>query len=440
MPMSELRAELEDIHPEDLADALEKLDDIADVARVIRALSDETGAAVLERLSSDKQHEVLEVLHNNEAVTLISEMAPDDRVDFVQELPTERRDSILQELRSTAPEIAQELHDLVSYGKDTAGGLMTTQYVGLQPSLNVGDAIDEIRRGAKKEQAETVYYVYVLFGEKLVGVLSLRQILLSEPLARLEDIMETNVVRVAPTDDQETVAATIAKYDFSAIPVVDEHGTMLGVVTIDDVVDVVIQEATEDAQKAGGVVPLEDSYLQTPYFTFVWKRVSWLVILFFGGLMTASILGRYNNPKAQALSIFIPLIISAGGNTGSQSASLVIRAMAVGEVRLADWWRVFFRELAIGMALGSVLGGLGFLRAYFVGTNASADLALTVGLTVLAVVTTGALVGSLLPLVIRRAGLDPAVSSTPFVASLCDVMGLTLYFAIASWIFGVAFT
>jgi magnesium transporter len=246
--------------------------------------------------------------------------------------------------------------------------------------------------------------------------------------------MTDNVVRVHPSTDQEQVDATMAKYDLSTIPVVDDQGHLLGVVTIDDVVDVVIEEATEDAQRMGGVSPIEDSYLDTTFGVFVGKRITWLVVLFIGELLTASVMDHYQEQLALLIDlvIFVPLIISSGGNSGSQSSALVIRALAVGELTPADWWAVFRRELGMGIVLGGCLGLLGFVRAYF-GASAlpSMQMGITVGSAVVAVVTLGTVVGSTLPLLIKRLGLDPAVSSTPFVASLVDVIGLALYFSVA---------
>ena len=434
----ELRAQLEEIHPEDLASALNQIEDPDEVARIMRVLSLETSAAVMERLTADAQQGVLDKIHEDQAVEILSEMAPDDGAERVRELPEDQRDTLLGHLRAQAPDVADEVNALAAYAADTAGGIMTTEFLGFAPSMRVADAIDEVRQSAGKSETEHVYYVYVLYGDKLLGVVSLRQLLLANPDAALESVMETNVVRVSPGDDQETVAKQIAKYDLQALPVVDDRGVMLGMVTVDDVVDVVIQEATEDAQKMGGVLPLEDSYLATSFVQFFKKRVTWLIVLFVGELLTTNVMQGHSVERIAGLVVFIPLIISAGGNSGSQSSSLVIRALAVGEIRPNDWWRVLSREIGLGLALGLALGAVGFVRAAIVGDDVNMSLALTVAMSITAVVTLGTLLGSLLPLVIKRVGLDPAVSSTPFIASLVDVVGLALYFAIAGLIFGVA--
>ena len=277
----------------------------------------------------------------------------------------------------------------------------------------------------------------------MLGVVSLRDLILADPGQALSEIMMDNLVWVSPFDDQEKVAHEIARYDLAAIPVVDPTFRMLGVVTVDDVVDVVIEEATEDAQKMGGVMPLEDSYFQTSWKEFVWKRGSWLVLLFAAQLLTAAVIRQNRNALEATLElvIFIPLIMSSGGNAGSQSSTLIIRAMAVGELAPKDWAKVFGRELLMGFSLGVGLGVLGFARGWLAGeTVPPMAIASAVGLSILAIVTLSTTIGSLLPLIIRKAGLDPAVSSGPFIASVVDVLGLIVYFLVAHLILSVVFT
>lgn len=434
-----LEEALEEFHPEDIAEILSDLSD-EDAVALMKALPAEMGAEVMERLAAERQAVILKGLGAEEAVPLLTEMSPDDRVDMVQELPEEEAKELLDELEKVEPEVAEELRELGSWGPETAGGLMTTEYVSLPPDKKVWEAIEEVRRISREREAETIYYVYVCgYGGKLLGVVSLRDLILREPGQALEDVMTENVVRVLPTDDQERVADAIAKYDLSAIPVCDENGRMLGVVTIDDVVDVVIEEATEDAQLMGGVVPLEDSYFETGALEFVWKRGAWLVVLFLGQLLTASVM-EHNEDTLRTtlqLAIFIPLIIASGGNSGAQSSSLIIRGLAVGEVRPGDWLKVLLREVGVGVLLGVGLGVIAFLRALLIGeAHGLYSIALTVGVSVIAVVVLGATIGALLPLAIRRAGMDPAVSSTPFVASVIDVIGLVVYFELARVILG----
>lgn len=431
-----LKEALEEFHPEDIAEIVEDLT-LDDTLALFRALPDEFAAEVLERLPTESQTEILELLSTREAAELLSEMSPDDRADVVQELDEGRASELMAHLEQHEPEVAEEVRELSAYAEDVAGGLMTTDYVALQPDVKIWQAVEEVRRLSHEEEVETVYYIYVIYGQKLVGVVSLRDLILSDPSQTLGDIMTENVVTVRVTDDQEEVARTIAKYDFSAIPVVDEHGNLLGVVTVDDVVDVVIEEATEDVHRMGAVSPIEEGYFDAALWRRFRSRVVWLILLFIGGFLTASVMELFEGQLRAAieLAVFVPLIISAGGNAGSQSASLVIRSLAVGEVTPTEWLKVLGREAATGLALGLVLGTLGFGRAYFVGTARSAmPLAATVSISTLAVVLVGSLVGSLLPLAIQRAGLDPAVSSTPFIASLVDVVGLLIYLSVAHFL------
>jgi magnesium transporter len=413
---AELLEALEEFHAEDIAEVVADLDDDVAIA-FMRLLPEELAADVLERVDEEARSRILEMLGTEEAAEVLAEMSADDRVDALQELPDEVAEKILDHLEETEPEVADEVRELRAWDEESAGGIMTTEYVSLPPETKIWQTID-----------------YVLaYGDKLVGVVSLRDLILADPSKSLADVMTENVVRALPTADQEEVARLIAKYDLSAVPVVDEKGEMLGVVTVDDVVDVVIDEATEDAQRMGAVSPIEDSYFETGYWEFVRKRAGWLVVLFLGGLLTATVMRAFEQEMSTMIElvVFIPLIISSGGNTGSQSSSLVIRALAVGEVVPGDWWRIFYREVSIGLTLGVLLGAVGFVRAYFFGGNGSLPIALVVASSVLVIVLMGTLIGSLLPLGIKRVGLDPAVSSTPFIASLVDVIGLLVYFSLA---------
>jgi len=430
-----VREAVSEFHAEDIAELLEDLS-AREAVSLVRALPAETAADIVERLSPHRQVLVFNAIDTGRAVELLREMDPDDRVDLLQELDEEDATALLAALQRREPEAAEEVRELVQYEPETAGGLMTTEFASLPPETKVWEAMEEARRLGREDMAEMLYYIYVCRPNgELLGVVSLRDLILSEPGQPLSEIMTENVLRVSPLDDQEKVADAIARYDLAALPVVDHLSRMLGVVTVDDVVDVVIEEATEDAQKMGGVVPLEDSYFETGWGEFVWKRGSWLVLLFVAQLLTATVI-RKNEDILQAtveLIVFIPLIIASGGNAGSQSASLIIRAMAVGELRPGDWARVLSRELLIGLSLGIALGLIGFARGWFAGeTVAPIAMATAVGASILAIVTLSTIIGSLLPLVIRRVGLDPAVSSTPFIASVVDVLGLLVYFAVAN--------
>lgn len=425
---------LTEMHPEDLAEVIEDLKE-SDALALIRALPSELAADILERLSMDLQVDLIEALERQEAVELVAEMDPDDAVDVVQELNEKEARELLRALEAADPEAAEDIRELILYGPETAGGKMTPEFVALAPDTKVWEAIEQVRELARSGDVETIYSIYVCqYGGKLLGVVSLRELILSDASQTLGDIMNPKVVRIEALADQEEAADLIKRYDLTALPVVDEHETLIGVVTVDDVMDVVDEEAVEDAQKQGGVVPLEESYFATGFFEFVWKRSFWLVILFLGQLLTATVIE--NNAALLnatiALAAFIPLIISSGGNAGGQSSTLVITGMAMREIEPKDWWRILARELGIGVALGVTLGLMGFVRG-FIGdsTVEPVRLGLAVGLSILAIVTMGTIVGAVLPLLLKRANIDPAISSAPLVTSIVDILGLMVYFGVA---------
>jgi magnesium transporter len=317
---------------------------------------------------------------------------------------------------------------------------MSPRYVRLRPDMSVDEAIKYLRRAAR-ERAETIYYIYVLDSDqRLIGVVSFRELFGAPPDRTVRDVMRTNVLSVRDDLDQEAVANVMAESKLMAVPVVDAEGRIKGIVTVDDIVDVVREEATEDIQKIGGTQALDAPYLDVGLPEMVRKRAGWLAILFVGELLTASAMAYYEDriERAVVLALFIPLIISSGGNAGSQATTLVIRAMGVGEVRLRDWWRVLKRELTTGLALGAILGVIGLMRIVVWPARATLygihfeRIAMTVAVSVLGVVLWGTLAGAMLPFVLRRLGLDPASASAPFVATLVDVTGLVIYFSVAT--------
>jgi magnesium transporter len=430
---------LQELRTEDLAELVAELNE-DEVARLVSALSVSIAADVLCRLTPELSAAALGKLEPGRAVELLRALAPDDRADLVQQLEPQLAETLLERLGERAPKLAEETRALASYGEDTAGGIMTTEFVALGPELTVGQALERVRQTGRQRNLEVVYYAYVVAYERLVGVVSLRDLLLHNDHEIVSDVMTTNVVHVRAADDQEDVARTISKYSLAAIPVVEEDGRLVGIVTIDDVVEVIREEASEDVQKMAGLVPTEARYFDIPFVQFVKSRVTWLSVLFFMQLLTANVMGHFQTQFSAMMDLilFVPLIISAGGNSGSQSSSLIIRALALGEMTPRDWPRILAKESVIGITLGGLLGIVGFARAVL-GANDHAALAMgsTVALAVVAVVTLGTLVGSLMPLAIKRLGLDPAVSSTPFVASVVDVVGLAVYFTLARIMFAV---
>ncbi|HEY3445532.1 MAG TPA: magnesium transporter [Myxococcales bacterium] len=364
-------------------------------------------------------------------------LPPDDVADLLQHAPHESRDTLHELLDDFTK---KEVAGLLRYAEDQAGGLMNPRFALIRPTMTVDAALSYVHKQAR-ENVESLYYVYVVDDEQhLIGVISLRDLLAARPEKTVRDIMKTEVVAVDEHADQEVVGQLFAKHDLMAIPVVDRERHIKGIVTVDDIVDVVQQEATEDAQKFGGMESLNEPYLEIAFWKMAKKRGGWLAALFLGEMLTATAMAFFEEEIARAvvLALFVPLIISSGGNSGSQASTLVIRAMAVGEVRLRDWWRVMRREIASGLALGSLLGTIGFLRIVL--WQAVSPLygphyllvATTVFLSLIGVVTFGTLAGSLLPFVLRRAGFDPASASAPFVATLVDVTGLVIYFSVAA--------
>ncbi|AKT36005.1 magnesium transporter [Chondromyces crocatus] len=426
---SQLAALLEEIHEEDLADLLTLLDD-AEAVQVLKSLKAEDAAPVFERLDEETQEALVEEMGVEQIAPIVSEMAADDRTDLIEALPEPVGDTLLETLEKVDPEAAAEVEELARWPEDSAGGLMTTDYISVRLDLQVADVIERIR--AVGEDAETVYYVYVVdSSHRLLGVVSLRDLLLASPAEQLSEVLTENVFSVGPETDQEEVARAMAKYDFLAMPVLSEERRLLGVITVDDVMDVLTQEQTEDVQRLGAVEPIEESYFRTGFWTFIQKRAIWLAVLFVGEFFTGSALRRYDEVIAavSSLSYYVPLLISTGGNSGSQSSTLIIRGLAMGDIRPGDWWRVLPRELAQGLVLGLILATIGMARVWAWGDSPA--FIVTIGATLVAIVLMGCVVGAMLPLLLRRVGLDPATSSAPFIASLVDVLGIIVYFSLA---------
>jgi magnesium transporter len=422
------------------ADDLREIWSFADLEEKVegfRSLPPSEAEELFLSLDTGAQTELLCALPQNEQQLWIRQLPPDDAADLIQAVPAESRDALLRLLDDPT---RREVSALLTYAEDEAGGLMSPRYVRLRPDMSVDEAIGYLRRAAR-ERAETIYYIYVIDAElRLMGVVSFRELFGATSDRTVRDVMRTNVVTVREDLDQEAVAQVMAESDLMAVPVVDAEGRIQGIVTVDDIVDVVREEATEDIQKIGGTAALDAPYLEVSVVELVRKRAVWLTVLFLGQLLTATAMEFYEDAitRAVVLALFIPLIISSGGNSGSQASTLVIRALAVGEIRLRDWWRVFVRELATSFLLGLILGSIGLLRVvlwprrevhfgeHFV------LIGLTVAVSLVWIVVWGSLAGSMLPFVLRRLGFDPASASAPFVATLVDVTGLVIYFSVAT--------
>lgn len=427
----QVRELLGEIHPEDLADLIGDLD-ADEAAELLARLPAEDAAPIFERLDEEEQGEIVEVMPPESVAQIASEMAPDDRADLFSLLPESVGDVIFEKLEEVDPKAAEDVRQLEKWPETSAGHLMTTAYVSVAPNVSVRAAVDAVRAHAE-DHHENVYNVYALDDRKrLMGIASLRDLLLASPLQPLNEIFRTNIISVPPLEDQEEVARKMAKYDLNVMPVVDDKGTILGVITIDDIIDVLTAEQTEDVQKIGGVEPLDLPYFKTSFLTFIKKRGVWLFLLFFSEFFTQTALRHYD-PVFDAIkgaAYYVPLLISAGGNSGSQSSTLIIRGLAVGEIKLRDWWRILVREMAMGFVLGIGLASFGFLRVLMY-PDQHTDFALTVAMTLVGIVMTGCTVGAMFPIVLKRVGMDPATSSTPFIATLVDVLGIIIFVHVA---------
>ena len=423
----------EELHPADLADLAAALaPELAQ--RLLTVLPVDDAARLLENLDEERRSSLFANLATKEldkAAAITDEMAADDRADLYATLGEQLRTELLEAIDEDE---SRDIRQLLSYPEDSAGALMTTDFLALPAHVTTQEAINLIRQTAADK--ETIYQAYAVDqNHTLLGVVSLRDLVVSPADRTLTQIMNPNIVSAPVEADQEEVARIIAKYDLLALPIVDRHHRIVGIITIDDAIDVVEEEATEDVQRLGGVEPLDQAYLATPYTLLIRARAPWLIVLFVAGLATRNVLEHYttaaNIASIAMLMWFVPLIVASGGNSGSQSATLVIRAVALGRLELRDAGRVLVRELAVGFSLGLILCTVGMASAAAWESTRIFGMIMTVGTSVLCVVTVGALVGSGVPLLLVRLGLDPAVASNPFITSLCDITGLIVYLEIA---------
>ena len=432
---SALRAKLENWQPADLATLLVRLP-VEDQAIVFRILPRKTATTVFEYLNTHAQELLLKAMTQGDVAALLNDMAPDDRTHLLEELPATVTKQLLALLTNEERAIALSL---LGYPDDSIGRLMTPDYVPVRADWTIERVLEHIRQYGQDSETLSAIYVVNQSGV-LIDDIRIRNILLASPTTRVSDLMDNRFVALNAEDDQETAIAVFQREDLTALPVIDSSGVLIGIVTVDDVLDVAEAEATEDIQKIGGLEALDDPFMEIPLSRMIRKRASWLVILFLGEMLTATAMGLFEAQieRAVVLALFVPLVISSGGNSGSQAATLVIRALALGEVGLRDWWRVMRREVLSGLALGPLLGTIGFLRIALWSTFFKAygehwvGVGLTVGLALVGIVLWGTLVGSMLPFLLRRIGLDPATSSAPFVATLVDVTGLIIYFSVAA--------
>jgi len=430
----------ETLHPATVAEALAEEFDVEEVWRFLQNTSIKNQAAIFAYFPIDWQVKMVAGTGAPHMARLIEQMSHDDRADLLRRLQPQVAEGLL---RLVDQADRRDIAMLAKYPENTAGALMTTDYAWLPEAITVAEALDRLRLQAPDK--ETIYYVYVLNDRrKLLGVVSLRDLIMAPRQAVLRDIMEKDIVRVKATDDGEFVAKEIARFDLIAMPVVDEDGRLVGIVTYDDVIDVVVQEATEDVHRMGAVAPLAENYLQAHFFTVWRKRIVWLAALFIAEMFTFNAMAYFDDAMkaVTVLALFVPLCISTGGNSGSQAATLITRALALGEVTVHNWWRVMRHEVLMGLALGVALGAIALLRAglltpehVLINPDESRTnlwrLMLVVSQAVAAICMWGTMIGSMLPLMFKRLGVDPGVASSPFVATFVDVTGIVIYFTIA---------
>jgi magnesium transporter len=421
--------------PADVADVILDLPEDEQVI-IFRVLPTALAADVFEYIGIEEQQNLLHAMAHEQVATILNEMSPDDRTALLEELPSEAARKLIKLLTPEERRVAQSL---LGYPEGSVGRLMTPDFIAIHEDWNVQQVLDFVREYGR--DSETLNIVYVVDERnRLIDDVRIREFLLRPLNAKVSEVRDQTFAALKVNDTQEEALNQFRKYDRAALPVVDSNGVLVGIVTSDDMLDVAEEEATEDIQKLGGLEALDEPYTTIPFLRMVKKRATWLILLFLGEMLTATAMQGYNSEieKAAILAMFLPLIISSGGNSGSQATTLVIRAMALGELTLGDWFRVVRKELFSGVALGLILGTIGFLRI-----SAWQELhifnygphhwliAMTVAVALVGVVIWGTLSGAMLPFLLRRLGLDPAASSAPFVATLVDVTGLVIYFNVA---------
>lgn len=438
----EIRAFLNEQNISEVAELINEYPEYAD--RIIANMAIHRAASVFKILDISQQKDIVKELPSAKTAELLNELPADDRTDFLEELP---QAAIRDLIKLLDPEERKITLSMLGYPEDSVGRIMTPDYVYVYEHNSVLETFETIRKHAKNSETIDVIYVINQQGQ-LIDDIRIRDVILASPEKTMGEIVDGRVVSLKVRDDQEYASQVFKMNNRVALPVVDEHNILLGIVTIDDILWVTNEEFSEDMQKMGGTEALNEPYLDIPFFTLIQKRAGWLVLLFFGELFTATAMAYFSDElsKVLVLSIFVPLIISSGGNSGSQASTLIIQAMAVGEVYIEDWWRVMRREILSGLTLGSILGIIGFVRIaiwhQLMSRGILQDIygehwqliGLTVGFSLVGVVLWGTLTGSMLPLLLKKLGADPAVSSAPFVATLVDVTGLIIYFSLA-WVF-----
>ena len=432
--LQEFKKKANECLPVDIAEGLEEVEDSSKVIKLFRMLPKDIASDVFAYMTSDQQQLIAESATNAEIKALVDDMFMDDAVDFLEEMPANVVKKVLQNADETT---RATINQLLNYPENSAGSLMTIEYVDLHDYFTVRKAMDYIRRtGIDKE---TVYTCFVIDDQRhLVGQVSLRKLIIAPESTVIRDIMDTNIVSAKTTDDQEAVADDFRRYDLTSIAVCDKEERLVGIITIDDIVDVIQDENTEDIKKMAAIIPSDEAYLKTSVWNLVTHRLPWLLLLMISATFTSTIITHFETllSGAVVLTAFIPMLMDSAGNSGSQTSVTVIRNMALGEVELSDWLRVLFKELRVAVLSGLALAAVNFLRM-MIFTSAGMMVSLTVSVTLLCTVVIAMAVGCLLPMGAKRLGLDPAVMASPMITTIVDACSLLIYFMIASAMLGL---
>ncbi|MBV1757127.1 MAG: magnesium transporter [Dethiosulfatibacter sp.] len=425
---TEARKAILEMNSVDIAEVFEELD-TEKLLVMFRLLPKETAVDVFSYISADLQEYLIEAIADNEIQTIMDELFLDDTVDLLEEMPA---NIVKKILKNTSKDKRDLINHLLKYPENSAGSIMTIEYVDLKKEMTVRESLMNIKKvGVDKETINTCYVIDE--NRKLEGIVSLRKLIINEDETVIKDIMQTNIISINTHMDQEEIASIIKKYDLLVVPVVDNEGRLVGIITIDDVVDIIDQENTEDFQKMAAMQPSDEEYLKTGIFTSAKHRVGWLLVLMISATITGNIIKQYNDilQSVVILVSFIPMLMNTGGNSGSQSATLVIRGLALNEIQMRDVWKVLWKEFRVSIVVGFVLASVNFIRIYFL-ERTDLYVAITVCVSLFITVITAKLVGGILPIIAKKMKLDPAIMASPLVTTIVDAVALVTYFSIAT--------
>ena len=432
--LAKLKESLMEENPVDIAELLEDLTKEQSL-KIFRILPKDTAAEVFSYLSSEKQQEIVENITDEEICHIIDEMFIDDTVDFIEEMPANIVDKILQ---NTSSDTRKLINQFLKYPENSAGSVMTVEYVSLKSDMNIGQALNHIKKVGIDN--ETIDICYIIDNQrKLVGFISLKSLIFLDDILPLVDAMETNVISAVTTDDQEFIASQFRKYDLTSMPVVDNEGRLVGIITIDDVVDVIDQENTEDFQKMAAMNPSDEEYLKESVFSLAKHRIIWLLVLMISATATGTIIRRYEEvlQSVVILAAFIPMLMDTGGNAGSQSSTLIIRGIALGEIQIKDVGKILWKEFRVSLIVGVTLAAVNFLRIYFI-DRAGLTISLVVCASLLFTVVIAKVVGGVLPLMAKALKLDPAIMASPLITTIVDACALVVYFGLSTHFLNLA--